>query len=152
MSPPSFFKIIRKNDPYLCMQKRAGRFTAWTISAEPYACNPRTPKAHTSLWGIPTLTTVLVENALPKVALLSLANQTSQMLLLVFLDDCHSLLLVSSDTGSTRKRPQIPSKAWSVSIPSTGIINKKDRYKTCLFCLWPVRESNPCYSRERAVS
>ncbi len=73
----------------------------------------------------PAQTTAFVRNALPKVALLSLANQTSQMLLLVFLDDCHSLLLVSSATGSTRKRPPIPSEAWSVSIPSTGIINKK---------------------------
>ena len=82
----------QKNDPYFCVTKASG-------------------KVHFVNYFRPTLcckqTSVLVENALPKVALLSLANQTSQMLLLVFLDDCHSLFFASSLPESAQNRPPI---------------------------------------------
>ena len=46
-------------------QTQTGRLAMRAISAEPYANNPRTPKAHTSLRGTPTLTTAFVRNANP---------------------------------------------------------------------------------------
>ncbi len=131
---PNYHKYSMKTTK----RNRMGRFAKRTVFARPFASDTRTPKTHSSFLGTPTLTTVLGENALPKVALLPLANQISQKLLLVFLDGCHSLLLVSSATGSARKRPPIQNACvLSVSIPSTGIINKKDRYKTCLFVYEP---------------
>ena len=125
-------------DPYFCHAKASGKHAYGNIFARPYACNLRTPKVHSSLWGTPAQTTVLGENALPKVALLSLANQTSQILLLVFLDDCHSLLFASSATGSAHKRPpiQIRMRIWRwAQFLVRGQQNKKDTPVSVLFAL-----------------
>ena len=111
------FSLKSNKCPVLLRAKASGKVPDGTIFARPYACK---------------LTTAFVRNALPKVALLSLANQTSQRFLLVFLDDCHSLSLVSSATGSTRKRPpiQICSQIWRWVDECTGHQQSKTKKDT----------------------